>query len=84
MGFSDAEPVEGGGPPIHVMTGANDKHRDFTHGNKNSPGIEPQTDHAMKALEALKFTNVKRTMLPGVKHSSCPAQVWDFCDEVLK
>ena len=83
MGYNRAKPVDGGGPPVHIMTGAQDPHREFTHGNKNSPGIEPQTDSVMKALEALNFTNVKRTLLPGVKHSSCANQVWDFCDEVL-
>ncbi len=83
MGYNRAKPVDGGGPPVHIMTGARDPHREFTHGNKNSPGIEPQTDNAMKALEALNFTNVKRTMLPGVKHSPCHAKVWDFCDEVV-
>lgn len=83
MGYRDAQPVEDGGPPIQILTGANDPHRDYTHGNKNSPGIEPQTDAAMDALKRLGFKNVRRTMLPGVKHSNCSKQVWDFCDEVL-
>ncbi|MHC4934119.1 MAG: alpha/beta hydrolase, partial [Planctomycetota bacterium] len=82
QGLRDAEPVEDGGPPIHILTGANDQHRDFTFGNRNSPGIEPQTDNAVQTLERLKFTNFKRTMLPGVGHSNCRKQVWDFADKV--
>jgi dienelactone hydrolase len=78
-----AEPIEGGGPPIHILTGANDPHRDWTHGNKNMPGIEPQTDTAEAKLKELGFTNVRRTMLPGVKHSSCARQVYEFADEVM-
>ena len=37
----------------------------------------------MDALKRLGFKNVRRTMLPGVRHSNCSKQVWDFCDEVL-
>ena len=82
MGLQGAQAVEGGGPPIHVLTGANDKHRDYTHGNKDLPGIEPQTDNAMIALERLGFGNVRRTMLPGVGHSSCAKQVWNVADQL--
>lgn len=84
MGRSDAGKPEGGGPPIHIMTGAQDPHRDFTFGNKNSPGIEPQTDNAEKALIELGFTKVERSMLNGVKHSALRKQVWEFYDEVTK
>ena len=84
MGFRDANPVEGGGPAISIFTGEKDPHRDFTHGNQAMPGIEPQTDSAVKALESLGFTNVKRTMLPGVGHSSCAQQVWDAADAASK
>jgi dienelactone hydrolase len=84
MGLRDAEPVEDGGPPIHILTGANDPHRDYTHGKKDSPGIEPQTDNAVATLERLGFSNFRRTMLPGVGHSNCAAQVWKFADEVTK
>jgi len=80
QGLREAEPVEGGGPPVRVLTGANDPHRDYTFGNKDMPGIEPQTDAAMAAFEKFGFTNVTRTMLPGVGHSSCGKQVWDFAD----
>ncbi len=76
-----AKPTDGG-PPIHIMTGEKDPHREFTHGNKDSPGIEPQSDWAVKALEENGFTNVKRTMLPGVGHSSLAREVWLYVDEV--
>ena len=33
-------------------------------------GIEPQTDNAVAKLEELGFKNVRRTMIPGAKHSS--------------
>jgi hypothetical protein len=73
--------VEDGGPPVHVMTGENDPHRHLTHG-RSPPGIEEQTDWAMKAFEERGFTRVKRTMLPGVGHSALPREVWAFVDEV--
>jgi dienelactone hydrolase len=82
MGLSQAKPVTDGGPPIHIMTGANDKHREFTFGNKNSPGIEPQTDRAVKALKDLGFTNFKRTMLKGKGHSALRPEVWAYYDQV--
>ncbi len=82
LGFRDAKPVEGGGPPVFIVTGEKDPHREFTHGNKEMPGIEPQTDAGVKALEALGFTRVRRTMLPGVGHSSCLGEVWKAADEV--
>lgn len=60
-----------------------DEHRDFTFGKKDSPGIEPQTDNAVAALKQLGYAKVERTMLPGVGHSSCAAQVWKFVDGVM-
>ncbi|MFQ5844648.1 MAG: alpha/beta hydrolase, partial [Planctomycetota bacterium] len=84
MGFSEAGRVEGGGPPVHILTGEKDPHRRHTRGNPDIPGIEPQTDAAVQALEERGFTRVRRTMLPGVKHSACPRQVWEFCDEVRR
>ncbi|MHC4959965.1 MAG: alpha/beta hydrolase [Planctomycetota bacterium] len=84
MGARDAGDPQNGGPRVHIMTGAQDPHRDFTHGNKNSPGIEPQTDRAVQVLAEKGFTNVKRTMLKGVKHSALRAQVWEFYDELRK
>ncbi|HEX5138887.1 MAG TPA: hypothetical protein VFY93_18095 [Planctomycetota bacterium] len=80
-GFSDAKPVEGG-PPVRILTGEKDEHRDFTFGNKDMPGIEPQTDNAVATLKRLGFTDVTRTMLKGVGHSPCSAQVWERVDEV--
>lgn len=75
-----AKPVEGGGPPVHVFTGEKDEHRDHVFGQK--PGIEGQSDWALESFQKLGFTNVKRTMLPGVGHSSCTKEVWAFLDEV--
>jgi dienelactone hydrolase len=82
-GFADAQQVEGG-PPVRILTGEKDEHRDFTFGNKDMPGIEPQTDNAMKALEGLGFKDVTREMLKGVGHSACAAQVWERIDAAMK
>ena len=73
---------DGGGPPVRILTGEQDKHREFTHGDKNSPGIEPQTDHAMKTLTELGYKNVERIMVKA-GHSPLHAKVWKFVDEVL-
>jgi len=81
-GFADAKPVEGG-PPVRILTGEKDQHRDFTFGNKDMPGIEPQTDNAVETLKKLGFTDVTRTMLKGVGHSPCTTEVWERVDEVM-
>lgn len=73
---------EGGGPPVLLLTGENDPHRDFTHGNEDSPGIEPQTDAAEQALAKLGYTNVTRRMVKA-GHSPLHAMAWEFVDEVL-
>ncbi len=83
LGFSDAKPVDGG-PPVRILTGEKDEHRDFTFGKKDSPGIEPQTDRAVAALKELGFKDVTRTMLKGVGHSACASQVWEAVDAVSK
>jgi predicted esterase len=75
-----AEPVADGGPPVHVLTGEKDPHRDQVFGQ--TPGIEGQSDWAQEAFGKLGFTRVRRTMLPGVGHSSCVREVWAFLDEV--
>jgi len=77
---ADATPVEDGGPPVHLFTGGSDPNKDQVGGQK--PGIEGQTDWAVESFEKLAFKNVKRTMLPGVGHAACNAQVWGFLDEV--
>ena len=82
MGAQGAKPVTGGGPPVHIMTGAKDPHRDFTFGNRNSPGIEPQSDNAVAALTELGFKNVRRTMLKAAGHSPLRVQAFQFYDEV--
>jgi hypothetical protein len=69
---------------VRILTGAADQHRDFTFGNKDSPGIEPQTDRAVAALKELGFKDVTRTMLPGVGHSACGPQVWEAVDAASK
>jgi hypothetical protein len=73
----------GGGPPVHILTGEKDEHREFTFGKKDSPGIEPQTDRAVEVLQGLGYANVRRTMVKGAGHSSLPAEVWKFVDEVV-
>jgi predicted esterase len=77
----NAKPVEGGGPLVHILTGEKDEHRDHVFGQK--PGIEGQSDWAQEAFAKLQFTRVKRTMLPGVGHSACANEVWDFFDACL-
>jgi len=74
---------EGGGPPIHLMTGEKDPHRVHTHGDPNQPGIEDQTNWAEAALKDLGYTHVRRTMFPGVGHDSLQGKAWEFVDEVL-
>lgn len=81
-GVDGAPGVTDGGPPVHILTGAEDPHRDHVFGQK--PGIEGQSDLAEKALADLGYTNVRRTMLPGVKHSALHGKVWEFIDEVLE
>lgn len=83
MGFADAKPAADPALPIHILTGEKDPHRHLTHG-KTPPGIEEQTDMAVAALGKLGFTSVRRTMLPGVGHSSCAQQVFAFADETAK
>lgn len=74
--------VEGGGPPVRIFTGADDEYRDLTHGKP--PGIETQTDWAVKALDETGFTDVERTMVPGVGHSSMPDRVWETVDRIVR
>ncbi len=76
-----AKTPDDGGPPIHIMTGEKDPNRLLTHGT-TPPGIEEQTDWAVKALADHGFTKVTRVMLPGVAHQALPAQVWTFLDSV--
>jgi predicted esterase len=70
-----------GGPPVLLLTGENDKHRDYTHGDESQPGIEPQTDAAEQALAKLGYRNVTRRMVPA-GHSPLHEKVWEFVDEV--
>lgn len=84
LGVDGAPGVKDGGPPVFLMTGEKDPHRDFTHGDRNQPGIEPQTNLAEEHLKRLGYTNVKRHMFPGVGHSSLHAEFWKFVDDVVK
>ena len=59
-----------------IFTGEKDEHREFTFGKKDGgPGIEPQTDSAVKILEELGYKLRKRTMVPGMGHSPAVDQV---------
>ena len=83
FGSDDVAQAKDGGPPVLILTGENDKHREFTHGNKDSPGIEPQTDNAVKVLADNGFTRVERRMVKA-GHSPLHDMVWEFVDEVLE
>ena len=61
--------------PIHIFTGEKDPHRKWTHGKEGSPGIEMQTDAAVNVLDTIGYPNYKRTMVPGMGHSSAQKQV---------
>jgi dienelactone hydrolase len=74
-------PVEDGGAKVRILTGANDPYRDRV---GQEPGIEAQTDEAVAAFERLGYRDVRRTMLPGVGHSSCVAEVWKAFDEATR
>lgn len=83
MGFNRAAKPDDGGPPIRIFTGEKDPHRVWTHGKVGGvPGIDPQTDRAVETLKGLGYTNLTRTMLKGVGHSNCAAEVWKVADEV--
>ena len=63
------------------MTGELDPHKDATFGKP--PGIETQTDWIEEDLKKLGYTNVRRTMVKGAKHSPLRREVWEFVDEVM-
>jgi len=85
FGSSESPEAKNGGPPIRIFTGEKDQHRTWTHGKVGGvPGIEPQTDRAVAALKEQRFTDVKRVMLPGVKHSSLRGKVWETVDELAR
>jgi hypothetical protein len=66
--------------PVHILTGAEDPHRKWTHGKEGMPGIEPQTDAVERLLGDLGYPNVTRTLVPKMKHSAAHDRVL----EVLK
>ncbi|MFA4985711.1 MAG: hypothetical protein WC712_03915 [Candidatus Brocadiia bacterium] len=59
---------------IYIFTGADDPHKNDVFGQK--PGIEGQNDWAVDALKQLGYSNITRSMLPGVGHSACVNEVW--------
>ncbi len=67
--------------PIHVFEGEKDENRRLVLG-KYSPGLDEQNDSAARALSDLGMTKIERTRLPGVGHSSCPAEVMKFFESV--
>ena len=75
-----AQTVADGGPPVQLMTGANDPNKDAVGGA--APGIEGQTDAAQKKLEELGFKKVTRVSLRA-GHDPLHAEVWKFFDQVM-
>jgi poly(3-hydroxybutyrate) depolymerase len=61
--------------PIHIITGGKDPHRDLTYGKKGSPGIEPQTDWAVKVLKEIGYPRFTRNLVPDLKHSPARKKV---------
>lgn len=61
--------------PLHILTGAEDPHRQWTHGKQGSPGIEVQSDWASSLLTDFRYPNVIRTLVEGMKHSPAYTQV---------
>jgi dienelactone hydrolase len=81
LGANEGPRPKDGGPPIWIYTGSADPHREWTHGKVGGvPGIEPQTDRAIKVLRDKGYTSVKREMLAGVRHSALHAKVWQLID----
>ena len=82
LGANGPKP-EDGGPPIRIYTGRDDPHRDWTHRKVGGvPGIEPQTDTAVKVLRGKGYRRIERQMLPGVRHSALPNKVWEVVDDL--
>ena len=79
-GITTAPAVEDGGPPVQLMTGANDGYKDAVNGV--APGIEGQTDAAQKKLEELGYKKVTRIQVKA-GHDPLHAEVWKFVDAVL-
>lgn len=83
LGLSGSAQPENGGPPVHVMTGADDPHGEAIHG-KHRPGIDGQNGRALEALHGRGYKRVKFTRWPGVGHAPMPKRVWEFIDKVEK
>ncbi len=83
QGIKD-KPQEGTDVHVRILTGADDPHRQWTHGQVGSPGIEPQTDAAEKLLKEWGYSKFERIMLPGVGHSPLPEKVIEFIKEKSK
>lgn len=70
---------EGRRAAVNLIVGALDEHREKVLG-KFTPGIDGQTDLAEAALGAADYKSIRRTLLPGVGHSPCAAEVFTFCE----
>ncbi len=78
------QPKEGLDAPVRILTGADDPHRQWTHGKVGNPGIEPQTDEAEKLLKQWGYSKFERILLPGVGHDALPGKVIEFIKEKTK
>lgn len=66
---------------IHAFQGEKDQYLD---GKGNKPvNLNNEYAHAERLCKQHGFTNIKRTMLPGVGHSNCNKQVADFVKGVI-
>ena len=70
---------EGRRADVHLIVGATDEHREKVLG-KYTPGIDGQTDLAQAALESADYKSIRRSLLLGVGHSPCAAEVFTFCE----
>jgi poly(3-hydroxybutyrate) depolymerase len=69
-----------GGPPILILIGEKDPHREHVFGQR--PGLEGQAGRAIAALRELGFSEPRRSLLPDRGHEAMADQVFRFLDEV--
>ena len=80
MGASGAQRPEDGGPPVALLTGELDPHRDAIHG-REKPGLDEQTDAIERQLKELGFTRVTRETVKGAKHVAFVKEAVAFFEE---
>ena len=68
--------LAGGGPPVLIITGAND--------TAGEVRIFPQSKQAVAALEGLGFTKIRREHLADRQHEPFTEEVFAFFRDVLK